>query len=111
MGRREEKRNLTRQQILSAASELFSEKGYESTTLEEITEKANVSKGTLYYNFDSKEDLVVAMRRDALSGTVEQSNQSIKECHDPLATLERLLLERAMFTEKNPELAKIFFTQ
>jgi AcrR family transcriptional regulator len=111
MGRREEKRNMTRQQILSAAAELFAVRGYENTTLEDVTEKANVSKGTLYYNFESKEDLVVAMRREALAGTVEQAFASMNEGKEPLSVLERLLMERASFTEKNPELATVFYTQ
>lgn len=111
MGRREEKRDLTRQQILSAAADLFSEKGYESTTLEEVTERANVSKGTLYYNFESKEDLVVALRRQALSGTVTQVMELMNNGGDPLFLMEKLFLERAAFTEKNPELSKVFFTQ
>jgi AcrR family transcriptional regulator len=111
MGRREEKRDLTRQQILNAAASLFAEKGYESTTLEEVTERANVSKGTLYYNFESKEDLVVALRRQALSGTVTQVKELMNNGGEPLYLLEKLFLERAAFTEKNPELSKVFFTQ
>ena len=64
MGRREDKRELTRQQMLDAARRvLFIERGYENTSLEDISEKANVSKGTFYYHFESKEDLVVHLRR------------------------------------------------
>jgi AcrR family transcriptional regulator len=109
MGRREEKRALTKQQILAAAADLFVQKGYDTTTLEDVTEKANVSKGTFYYNFQSKEDLVVELRRWALSGTVNQAEEAISQGHDPIRILERLLLERAMFTEKFPELSKVFF--
>lgn len=47
--------------IISTASELFTEKGVERTSLAEIAKKANISKGTLYYHFSSKNDLVFAV--------------------------------------------------
>lgn len=47
--------------IINAASELFTEKGVERTSLAEISAKANISKGTLYYHFTTKNDLVFAV--------------------------------------------------
>lgn len=47
--------------IISTASELFTEKGVERTSLAEIAKKANISKGTLYYHFSSKNELVFAV--------------------------------------------------
>lgn len=44
-------------ELLAAALLLFIEKGYDTTSTEEIAERAGVSKGTLYLYFDSKEDL------------------------------------------------------
>jgi len=50
-----------RNKIINAASELFTEKGVEKTSLAEISAKANISKGTLYYHFTTKNDLVFAV--------------------------------------------------
>jgi AcrR family transcriptional regulator len=111
MGRREEKRDITRQQMLTAAAELFAERGYETTAVEDIAERANLSKGTFYYHFETKEALVVALRRQMLAGTVEQTFALLGEGQPPITVLERLLLERAAFTQKEPELAKVFFLQ
>jgi len=47
----------TRQQILSAAKELFIRKGYSATSMEDIRSHANVSKGSIYYHFRSKQQL------------------------------------------------------
>lgn len=44
----------TRDKILSAAQEVFSQNGYYTATMDMIAEKAEVAKGTLYYNFPSK---------------------------------------------------------
>jgi AcrR family transcriptional regulator len=109
MGRREEKRSITKQQILTAAAELFTEKGYESTTLEDVTERANLSKGTFYYNFESKEDLVVGIRRSALSSTIDEAYEAVARGDNPFLVLEKLLIDRTVYTEKYPELASVFY--
>jgi AcrR family transcriptional regulator len=111
MGRREDKRELTRQQMFNAAAILFSEKGYESTSIEDVTEKADVSKGTFYYHFESKEALVVELRRSLLAGNLDEAMQLLEEKQPPLMILERLLLGRAAYTEQQPELSKVFFAQ
>lgn len=111
MGRREDKRELTRQQMMDAAADLFADRGYESTSVEDIAEKANVSKGTFYYHFETKEALVVELRRNMLAGTTEKAFSLLATGEPPITVLERLLLERAAFTQKQPELAKVFFLQ
>jgi len=111
MGRREDKKALVRQQLLDAAAVLFAEKGYENTAIEDITERADFSKGTFYYHFESKDELVVELRRNLLSGNVDESLDLLKQGYGPLMALEKLLLDRAAFTEKQPELASVFLTQ
>ena len=50
----------SRELLLEAATELIRTNGYTSTTVDELCEKAGVSKGTFFHNFTSKEDLGVA---------------------------------------------------
>jgi TetR/AcrR family transcriptional repressor of qacA len=52
--------------LFEAATERFGEDGYNETTMESIAEEAGVSKGTLYYYFDSKEELFLELFRDWL---------------------------------------------
>ena len=58
LSRRERKKLETRQGLLKAAQALFLEQGYRATTVEEITERADVSKGTFFNYFPSKEALL-----------------------------------------------------
>jgi AcrR family transcriptional regulator len=51
----------TRQRILDAALDLFTEQGYDRTSLREIAEKLGVTKAALYYYFESKEDILLAL--------------------------------------------------
>jgi AcrR family transcriptional regulator len=57
---RERKRVATRQAILAAAIALFSERGFESPTIEQIAASAEIGKGTVYNYFATKEEILVA---------------------------------------------------
>jgi AcrR family transcriptional regulator len=61
---RQARSEATRQKILNAAVELFSDAGYAETGLGEIIERAQMTKGALYYHFDSKESLAAAIIED-----------------------------------------------
>ncbi|MFS8143782.1 TetR family transcriptional regulator [Rhizobium sp. R635] len=59
-GRRERKRRQTRERIEQAAMTLFLERGFDATTIEDITEAADVSKRSFFDYFPSKEEVVFA---------------------------------------------------
>src|SRR5262249_43771945 len=59
-GLRERKKQRTREAIATVALALFAERGYQQTTVAEIAEAAEVSKGTLFAYFPSKEEIVFA---------------------------------------------------
>lgn len=60
MGRVQRKRGRRIQEILTAAAELFGERGYDAVSLEDVAERLDVTKGSLYYYFASKDELVTA---------------------------------------------------
>lgn len=49
--------NKTKRKIFETSMELFAKKGYEATSIEEITATVGVAKGTLYYHFSTKEEI------------------------------------------------------
>jgi len=61
LGRRERRKQETRKQIFQAAMKLFGKKGVFATTVEEITEAADVGKGTFFNYFPSKEAILSAL--------------------------------------------------
>ncbi|HEY1830950.1 MAG TPA: helix-turn-helix domain-containing protein [Acidimicrobiales bacterium] len=94
----------TRERILEVAMELFTEKGYDKTSLREIAERLGFTKAALYYHFESKEDILRALHmrlhefgRDALMGlgpepvTLEQW----EELTDGL--IEQMIAQRPIF--------------
>jgi AcrR family transcriptional regulator len=65
--RKERERKRRQEQILNAAIELIEARGFESTTMDEIAERAELSKGTLYLYFDDKVALFQAIKKRALT--------------------------------------------
>jgi AcrR family transcriptional regulator len=66
--------NKTKRKIFEASMKLFSEKGYEGTSIEEITSEVGVAKGTLYYHFTSKEEIFDFLISEGM-GLLENSIQ------------------------------------
>lgn len=54
------KRGQRRQEILTAAAELFGERGYDAVNLDDVADRLDLTKGSLYYYFSSKEELGTA---------------------------------------------------
>jgi AcrR family transcriptional regulator len=65
------------QELLAAALDLFVERGFASTRLEDVARRAGVSKGTLYLYFDSKEELFKAVVRDTIVPVIGAAEDSI----------------------------------
>jgi AcrR family transcriptional regulator len=68
----------TRERILDAALTLFAEKGYDATSMREISEQLGITKAALYYHFDSKAEIVRAMLADTerrVAGLVEWARE------------------------------------
>jgi len=64
--------------ILSAALDAFVENGFTAARLEDIAERAGVSKGTLYLYFESKEALFKAVIRETIVPVVERAEQRVE---------------------------------
>ncbi len=62
---------LSRQRVLSAALDLFGEKGYDATTMQEIADRIGITKAAIYYYFPTKSGLLDAI----LGPTHEEANR------------------------------------
>ncbi|GAA3176181.1 MULTISPECIES: TetR/AcrR family transcriptional regulator [Streptomyces] len=65
-GSRAARRESTRRKLFEAAVTLIAEQGFSATTVDEIAERAGVAKGTVYYNFTSKNVLFEELLRDGI---------------------------------------------
>jgi AcrR family transcriptional regulator len=76
-GRRERKREATRSQIVAAAKALFDEQRYDDVTIDEITERADVAKGTFYLHFRHKEDVASDVYDNSVKPAMEAVNAAL----------------------------------
>jgi AcrR family transcriptional regulator len=80
------------QEVLAAAFQVFTEKGYAAARLDDIARQAGVSKGTVYLYFDSKEAVFQAMVRQAADAKFELANALIAQHEGSQAELIRKIV-------------------
>lgn len=107
---RAQKRALrTRKRLLQAALALFCEKGVDATTIEEITEQADLGKGTFYRHFPSKGEVMVALLEDAIDRLIERIRAAKKIPESLQDVLENLLASHVeFFIENRTEFVLLF---
>lgn len=76
--KRERRKEARPGELLDAALDLFVEKGFAATRVEEVATRAGVSKGTLFIYFQSKEDLFKAVIRENISGRFKEWNEEFE---------------------------------
>lgn len=67
-----------REEIIKAARELFHTRDYDKTTMQDIMEKLNIAKGTIYHYFPSKQDLLEAVVVDMVDEEFRKKNELVK---------------------------------
>ncbi|MFC9706336.1 ScbR family autoregulator-binding transcription factor [Streptomyces sp. NPDC056943] len=106
----------TRKIILEAAAAIFDERGYESTTIAEILERAEVTKGALYFHFPSKGDLARGVLAAAVTTDgVRSHSLKLQELADTLLLLAYRLprepmLSAALRMAVDPQSRRLFGT-
>ena len=80
-------------ELTAAALELFVEKGFAATRLEDVAARAGVSKGTLYLYFDSKEELFKAVIQSAVVPVLAQGEQIFETFTGTASDLLRELVQ------------------
>lgn len=87
MGRAQRRAGKTRTKLLDAALAVFTEMGVDAASIEKITEKADVGKGTFYRHFADKQQLLQALIEEA----IEKLNVQIADSTDVSDSLEKRL--------------------
>ncbi|MDA8233480.1 MAG: TetR/AcrR family transcriptional regulator [Clostridia bacterium] len=107
VSRRERKKEETKKRIMEVALELFRRQGTEATTVEQITEAADVGKGTFYNYFPTKEAVVsyflvqeIGHRRDVL-------RQELRQLPDTKSRLTMLMQAWTRFVRENKEFVRV----
>jgi AcrR family transcriptional regulator len=119
---RSESKQQTRERLLETARETFLARGYHATTLDHIADAAGLTKGAVYSNFGSKDDLFLAVyaaqvdarvqeieaagRRGGLAEGARANARRITARHQRQPEWHALLLEFTTYAIRNPEIRR-----
>src|SRR5579864_1865075 len=110
MGRRERKAAQTRLKLFRCALQLFGERGFQNVTVEDITEAADVGKGTFFNYFESK-DQVLGVMAEIQLGKVREALDVAEAGKRPIRLVLHDLFIRVMEEPgRSPELARAVLT-
>lgn len=87
-------------QILDVSEELFASKGYVSTSTNDIIEKVGIARGTLYYHFKSKEEILDAVVLRFTNNLIKKAKEVSKDTSIPL--LDRISLTMKSLSSDTP---------
>ena len=83
---------IRKNEILDAAEKLFANKGYGSATINDILGMVNIAKGTFYYYFKSKEDVLDALVERRIRIGLEKAEEVIGSPHPPVQKLLAVIM-------------------
>jgi AcrR family transcriptional regulator len=90
---RAERQAQTREELLDAAMRLFTGRGFHATSLDQVAAEAGYTKGAVYSNFRSKEDLFFALYERRVEAVVEQTRAELRRA-DPIEFAGAVLARR-----------------
>ncbi|TLM94568.1 MAG: TetR/AcrR family transcriptional regulator [Actinobacteria bacterium] len=101
----------TRALLFDAALELIGEQGFTGTTVDQIVERAGVAKGTVYYHFRSKAELVDALIGEHLAPLSERLSAAAATATEPTEQLAALVRAELEFIRDDRAFAKLLITE
>lgn len=107
MPARGERSTERRAQILQAAAAVYARQGIDSARMDDIVAESGLSKGTLYWYFDSKDDITVALVEEVISEEFAQLRQLLDAEGTVIERLERFFDMHATILQSNPLLGKL----
>ncbi|MDQ0770615.1 AcrR family transcriptional regulator [Pseudarthrobacter defluvii] len=113
-GLRPARTNATRQKLFDASMELIGERGAANVTVDEIAAAAGVSKGTVYYNFGSKSELIAQLLRygvDILKARLLDAADGGGTGRDPLLAMEAMIGQAMDFMAEYPSFARLWVSE
>lgn len=103
--------NKTKRRIFNTAIKMFSEKGYDNTSVDEITAIAGVAKGSLYYHFSKKEDIFDMLLKEGIELLKNNIEIKTKNCTSQLDKIKAIILIQIKVIVKYEDFLNVVFSQ
>lgn len=109
VNRRERKKIENFDKIVRAAYRVFARKGLTRATLKDISEEADVGKGTIYYHFKTKMDLITYLTQNGFNDLLKYCKKGISGIEDPHEQVKRIITAHFSFFAKRRSLFNLLF--
>ncbi|HAL64197.1 MAG: transcriptional regulator [Bacteroidetes bacterium 38_7] len=96
----ETKKNKTRNLILKKAAEVFTAKGIQNTTIEDVTKHLGKAKSLIYYYFSNKETLYKEVLENEINALCNEVNEKLNSTVDPISKLRMYFELRILKTKE-----------
>ena len=103
--------NRTKRRIFNTAVKLFSSKGYDNTSVEEITAIAGVAKGSLYYHFAKKEDILYMLLEEGVKLLKNNIEIKTKKCNTATEKIRAIVLIEVKVVIKYEDFLNVIFSE
>lgn len=103
--------NKTKRKIFETSMKLFAEKGYDATSIDEITSAVGVAKGTLYYHFSSKEEIFNFLVEEGMKLLKNSIEIKTSKCDNTIDKLKAISLIQLKTVKKYENLLMIVLSQ
>jgi AcrR family transcriptional regulator len=100
-----------RREVMTAATAVFSERGYRAASMNDIAAKMGMGKASLYHYVAGKEDVLIELYEDVLRENVIAARRIAGSERTALDALAELITDRVAYTCRNRELLRIFFEE
>lgn len=103
--------NKTKRKIFETSMKLFAQKGYDATSIEEITATVGVAKGTLYYHFSSKEEIFNFLVEEGMKLLKNSIDIKISKVTNSIDKLRAVVLIQIKIISKYEDFMTIVLSQ
>ncbi len=100
-----------KERIINKGSDLFQEKGFTQTSIQDIVETLGVTKGTFYYYFTSKQELLMEINLRYINDVLEKQEAITHEELDARTKIKNIMTLLIKNIDKQGANAKIFFRE
>ena len=105
------RRQAVRDQLLRTAADLFRERGYRATTVDDIAARLGMSKASLYTYFRAKDEMLAAISRETIAAFTRELALVLRSDLAPEEKLRRVVRQHVRFVISNRSFLTVFFSE
>lgn len=101
----------TRRLLIEAALDLFAEKGFRGTSVQEVADRAGVTKGAFYHHFSTKDDVLHLIHDEFIDRAIKAQEDALASCETATEQLARMAVDITKTCIDHQKQVRVFFQE